>query len=172
MPAAADVSQVRATAGLRLLPGAQAEEILEAVRDLLRSSYPFRFSEGQVSIMDGIDEGAYAWLTLNYLLGKLNDPPEHMVATIDQGGGSVQMAYAMSESMPAPLWRCRGDGAARDSSRLRLSSASLGAELPLALPPLLQPGRTPSGRPRGTFASCGLGPGPFTSTSIRTLATG
>lgn len=91
--------EVRATAGLRLLPGAQADEILAAVRVYLKTQ-PFRFTDGQVSIMDGIDEGAYAWLTLNYLLGRMSEPWDKMVAAVDQGGGSVQIAYALGASPP------------------------------------------------------------------------
>lgn len=48
--------------------------------------------------MDGAHEGAYAWLTLNYLLGKLAGGPEATVAAIDLGGGSVQEAFALPSS--------------------------------------------------------------------------
>jgi Golgi nucleoside diphosphatase len=40
--------EVRATAGLRLLPGEQANDILAAVRTMLRGKYPFKFAEDQV----------------------------------------------------------------------------------------------------------------------------
>ena len=61
--------QLKATAGLRLLSGNQAEEILSAVQEkLARTDYSIR--PNAVSILDGRYEGAYAWLTLNYLLEK------------------------------------------------------------------------------------------------------
>ena len=57
-----------------------------------------------VKILSGVDEGAFAWLTLNYLLGKLGKAEAHTVAAIDLGGGSVQQAYAMvpAEAKQAP----------------------------------------------------------------------
>lgn len=45
--------------------------------------------------MDGAHEGAFAWLTLNYLLGKLDKGVQETVAAIDLGGGSVQEAFAL-----------------------------------------------------------------------------
>lgn len=89
---------VGATAGLRLLPGSQADDILAAVRAALssgkRTFMPPR--EEDVSILSGSSEGAFAWLTLNYLLGRLGQPELSTVAAIDLGGGSVQEAFAMT----------------------------------------------------------------------------
>lgn len=48
--------------------------------------------------MDGAHEGAYAWLTLNYLLGKLDKGAAETVAAIDLGGGSVQEAFALADT--------------------------------------------------------------------------
>lgn len=88
---------VGATAGLRLLPDGKADYILDAVRDYLET-YPFKFSRDDVKILSGVDEGAFAWLTLNYLLGNLGLEYHDTVAAIDLGGGSVQQAFAMSPS--------------------------------------------------------------------------
>ena len=90
---AATTVEVRATAGLRMLPGAQAENLLQATRALL-GDYPFVFEDDGVSIMDGAEEGAFQWLTMNYLLGNLRGDLGDTVATVDLGGGSVQLAYA------------------------------------------------------------------------------
>lgn len=49
---AATALSLKATAGLRLLPGGKAEAILEAVEALLKT-YPFRVGEDAVGIMDG-----------------------------------------------------------------------------------------------------------------------
>lgn len=90
--------EVRATAGLRLLPGSTADHILEEVEKLLAAS-PFMVIQDAVSIMDGVDEGAYAWLTLNYLLGNTGKPMEKLVGAIDLGGGSVQQAFAVPDKV-------------------------------------------------------------------------
>lgn len=94
---------LKATAGLRLLPGSKADDILAAVRKFL-ASYPFQLKADAVGIMDGAHEGAFAWLTLNYLLGKLDKGPAGTVAAIDLGGGSVQEAFALpqAEASSAP----------------------------------------------------------------------
>ena len=93
---------VGATAGLRLLPGKQADDILDAVRVHLREKYPFVVEPANgVTVLDGQSEGAFAWLTLNYLLGHLGKPATETVAAIDLGGGSVQHAYALSDPKAA-----------------------------------------------------------------------
>src|SRR5277367_5888072 len=61
---------VKATAGLRLLGESQSRAILEAVEKRIHSKYPFPLPEKDaVIIMEGTDEGVYAWITTNYLLG-------------------------------------------------------------------------------------------------------
>ncbi|GBF96232.1 hypothetical protein Rsub_08777 [Raphidocelis subcapitata] len=98
--AAGTALSLKATAGLRLLPGKKADDILQAVGVVLRES-PFLLKPGAVGIMDGAHEGAYAWLTLNYLLGRLGAGPDATVAAIDLGGGSVQEAFALPEAEAA-----------------------------------------------------------------------
>lgn len=88
--------RLRATAGLRLLPTVQADNILKAVASLL-AKYPFKTGPDAVAILDGAHEGSYAWLTLNFLLSKLGSGKGLLdtVATIDLGGGSMQEAFAL-----------------------------------------------------------------------------
>jgi guanosine-diphosphatase len=88
---------VKATAGLRLLGHAQSAAILEAVEDRLISKYPFQLPpEGGVVIMEGKDEGVYAWLTANYLLKTFHvDTPmdTRSYAVLDLGGASTQIVF-------------------------------------------------------------------------------
>lgn len=88
---------VKATAGLRKLGPEKSEKILEAVRTRLETVYPFPVvsrEEGGVSVMDGKDEGVYAWITTNYLLGKIGGPDHSETAAIfDLGGGSTQIVF-------------------------------------------------------------------------------
>uniref|UniRef100_A0A8C1UTL7 nucleoside diphosphate phosphatase n=1 Tax=Cyprinus carpio TaxID=7962 RepID=A0A8C1UTL7_CYPCA len=60
---------LRATAGLRLLPGEKATILLDKVREVFSESL-FLYRPDSVSIMDGTDEGMSAWITINFLLGK------------------------------------------------------------------------------------------------------
>lgn len=88
---------VKATAGLRLLGKEKSEKILEAVRHRLETVYPFPVvsrEKGGVEIMDGKDEGVYAWITTNYLLGKIGGPKQESTAAVfDLGGGSTQIVF-------------------------------------------------------------------------------
>jgi guanosine-diphosphatase len=61
---------IKATAGLRLHGEERSKAILEAIEGRIHSNYPFPLPEKDgVIIMDGKDEGVYAWITTNYLLG-------------------------------------------------------------------------------------------------------
>lgn len=82
---------LKATAGLRLLPGEQAQVLLEKVKELFRSS-PFLLPKDDVKIMDGVNEGIFAWVTVNYLL-QLFGESSNTVGTIDLGGVSLQRIY-------------------------------------------------------------------------------
>ncbi|KAK8110436.1 guanosine-diphosphatase [Apiospora kogelbergensis] len=88
---------VKATAGLRMIGAEASDKILESVRNHLEKDYPFPVvsrEENGVAIMDGSDEGVYAWITTNYLLGKIGGPDQSPTAAIfDLGGGSTQIVF-------------------------------------------------------------------------------
>jgi len=88
---------VKATAGLRKLGPELSNNILRAVRERLETEYPFPVvseAAGGIEVMDGKDEGVYAWITTNYLLGKIGGPDKSPTAAVfDLGGGSTQIVF-------------------------------------------------------------------------------
>lgn len=92
---------VKATAGLRLLGKKDSDAILDRVRKYLEEEWPFsvvsKADEG-VAIMEGKDEGVYAWVTINYLLGSIgpNAKPGESAAVMDLGGASTQIVFEPS----------------------------------------------------------------------------
>jgi len=98
---------VKATAGLRELPETQGHDIIHAVEQRLREKYPFPLpARRAVEIMDGKDEGVYAWITANYLLGAIGGANSHdtsnggTYAVLDLGGASTQIAFEPAFSRP------------------------------------------------------------------------
>ncbi|KAG0674965.1 Guanosine-diphosphatase [Kluyveromyces marxianus] len=86
---------VKATAGLRLLGEEKSSNILKQVRKRLEEKYPFPVVEGNgVSIMNGEEEGVFAWVTANYLLGNIGAGSKLPTAAVfDLGGGSTQIVF-------------------------------------------------------------------------------
>ncbi|XP_047458432.1 ectonucleoside triphosphate diphosphohydrolase 6 [Mugil cephalus] len=89
---------LKATAGLRLLPGQKAEQLLDTVRTLFQES-PFLSREDSVSIMDGTDEGISAWITVNFLTGGLRGANSPTVGMLDLGGGSTQITFSPQDEI-------------------------------------------------------------------------
>uniref|UniRef100_A0A8B9ST99 nucleoside diphosphate phosphatase n=1 Tax=Anas platyrhynchos TaxID=8839 RepID=A0A8B9ST99_ANAPL len=71
---------LKATAGLRLLPGEKAQKLLDKVKEIFQAS-PFFVRDNCVSIMNGTDEGS------------LDDPQKRSVGMLDLGGGSTQITF-------------------------------------------------------------------------------
>ncbi|KAL1411043.1 Guanosine-diphosphatase [Vanrija albida] len=89
--------EVKATAGLRLLGAAQSEAILAAVRHRLETKYKFSVGKSKetIEIMEGKDEGVYAWITANYLLKNIGEgaTSDDTLAVMDLGGASTQIVF-------------------------------------------------------------------------------
>ncbi|XP_076236069.1 nucleoside diphosphate phosphatase ENTPD5 isoform X2 [Calliopsis andreniformis] len=96
---------MRATAGLRLLPGHKAQDILEECKKLFDES-GFQVSKNSIAIMEGSDEGIFSWFTVNFLLERFNTySPGSTVAALDLGGGSTQVTFS-----PTPAQEKKLDG--------------------------------------------------------------
>ena len=85
--------RLAATAGLRLLPKATADRILDSCYKFLKEKSTFRVTRDKISVISGRDEGAYGWLAINFLLARL----EGMDATADGTVGSIEMGGASSQ---------------------------------------------------------------------------
>ncbi|NXN28313.1 ENTP7 diphosphohydrolase, partial [Nycticryphes semicollaris] len=105
------------TAGMRLLPERQQAAILE---DLVRNvplEFDFLFSKSHAEVISGKQEGVYAWIGINFVLGRfdhedeedavvtvaLGDQRESLVrkrtvGILDMGGASLQIAYEVPDS--------------------------------------------------------------------------
>lgn len=86
---------LKATAGLRLLGEETSRSIIKEVRKVM-SEYPFvsPSPEALADVMDGKDEGPYAWLTVNFLLRSIGTPTS--AAVLDMGGASTQIVFRPS----------------------------------------------------------------------------
>lgn len=98
--------ELKATAGLRALPQKESEGIIEAVRTKLQS---LPFERTSVEVLDGLSEGSFQWVAVNYLLGNLGGKDgsgkgKETVGVVDLGGASVQVAFELSpeEAQKAP----------------------------------------------------------------------
>ncbi|XP_067087399.1 ectonucleoside triphosphate diphosphohydrolase 2-like [Osmerus mordax] len=97
-----------ATAGMRLLNISnytQSEQILKEVGNKLRT-YPFNFRGA--AILSGQEEGAYGWVTVNYLLenfikygfvGRWLSSGRKTVGALDFGGASTQITFETPDNM-------------------------------------------------------------------------
>nr|XP_014015634.1 unnamed protein product [Salmo salar] len=108
------------TAGMRVLPDGQQEALLEDLRTDIPVRFNFLFSDSHVEVISGKQEGVYAWIGINFVLGKFNhvdserdavvevqvpegDQQEALVRTrtagvLDMGGVSTQIAYEVPKT--------------------------------------------------------------------------
>ncbi|KAJ1962083.1 Guanosine-diphosphatase, partial [Dimargaris xerosporica] len=104
---------VKATAGLRLLGDQKSQAILDKVREHLSTKYAFPIVQKDgVVVMDGKDEGVYAWITVNYLLNLVGTTAKVPTAAVfDLGGGSTQIVFEPTapRANPQPFTMAPGD---------------------------------------------------------------
>ena len=87
---------LKATAGLRLLPKEKSEAIINEVQKVLETSGFKPDINKLIEIMNPMEEGLFAWFTVNYLLGSFesNKKVWNSAACLDLGGGSTQITFA------------------------------------------------------------------------------
>ncbi|KAM8885717.1 ectonucleoside triphosphate diphosphohydrolase 4 isoform 2-T2 [Spinachia spinachia] len=108
------------TAGMRILPESQQEALLEDLRTDVPVHFNFLFSDSHVEVISGKQEGVYAWIGINFVLGRFNhvhNDGEAVVAVhvpgsdqqearmrkrtagvLDMGGVSTQIAYEVPQT--------------------------------------------------------------------------
>ncbi|XP_036000350.1 ectonucleoside triphosphate diphosphohydrolase 4-like isoform X2 [Fundulus heteroclitus] len=108
------------TAGMRILPESHQEAILEDLRTDIPVHFNFLFSDSHVEVISGKQEGVYAWIGINYVLGRFNhehndgeavvevhvpgsDQQEALMrkrtaGVLDMGGVSTQIAYEVPKT--------------------------------------------------------------------------
>ncbi|HSW93289.1 MAG TPA: hypothetical protein VLJ15_02925 [Gammaproteobacteria bacterium] len=86
------------TAGMRLVAekNPKTEQTIYASVKQTLDSFPF-FAKGNVQTIPGKMEGFYGWLDVNYLEGYFQNQ-QPTVGSIDMGGASTQIAYAVPAS--------------------------------------------------------------------------
>uniref|UniRef100_A0A3P8T967 nucleoside-triphosphate phosphatase n=1 Tax=Amphiprion percula TaxID=161767 RepID=A0A3P8T967_AMPPE len=109
------------TAGMRILPESQQEALLEDLRTDIPVHFNFLFSDSHVEVISGKQEGVYAWIGINFVLGRFNhvhndgeavvevnvpgsDQQEALMrkrtaGVLDMGGVSTQIAYEVPKTV-------------------------------------------------------------------------
>lgn len=101
------------TAGMRLLSDSQQAAILEDLVTDVPLEFDFLFSSSHAEVISGKQEGVYAWIGINFVLGRFDHADEEdatvevttsaqnqhpisrrrTVGIMDMGGASLQIAY-------------------------------------------------------------------------------
>ncbi|KAK5898805.1 hypothetical protein CesoFtcFv8_008348 [Champsocephalus esox] len=107
------------TAGMRLLPDSQQTAILEDLITDVPLDFDFLFSSSHAEVISGKQEGVYAWIGINFVLGRFdhaddeeatvevttgsqNQQPisrRRTVGIMDMGGASLQIAYEVPSAI-------------------------------------------------------------------------
>ncbi|KAJ8365318.1 hypothetical protein SKAU_G00141490 [Synaphobranchus kaupii] len=108
------------TAGMRLLTESQQAAILEDLVTDVPVEFDFLFSSSHAEVISGKQEGVYAWIGINFVLGRFDHAEEgeeavvevttggqnqepisrrRTVGIIDMGGASLQIAYEVPSAI-------------------------------------------------------------------------
>ncbi|MBN3296948.1 ENTP4 diphosphohydrolase, partial [Amia calva] len=107
------------TAGMRVLPDSQQEALLEDLRTDVPVHFNFLFSDSHVEVISGKQEGVYAWIGINFVLGRFEHVEDgrflllyqnslcqttwkatalRTAGVLDMGGVSTQIAYEVPKT--------------------------------------------------------------------------
>ncbi|VAH20073.1 unnamed protein product [Triticum turgidum subsp. durum] len=90
-----------ATAGVRKLPTADSEWLMDKAWDVLKNS-SFSCSRDRVKIISGMEEAYYGWVALNHhlnMLGTASSASEMTYGSLDLGGSSLQVTFETDKAV-------------------------------------------------------------------------
>nr|XP_060643400.1 ectonucleoside triphosphate diphosphohydrolase 4 isoform X1 [Anolis sagrei ordinatus]XP_060643401.1 ectonucleoside triphosphate diphosphohydrolase 4 isoform X1 [Anolis sagrei ordinatus] len=109
------------TAGMRILPESQQKAILEDLLTDIPVHFDFLFSDSHAEVISGKQEGVYAWIGINFVLGRFEHTDDdddalvevhipgsenkeavvrkRTVGILDMGGVSTQIAYEVPKTV-------------------------------------------------------------------------
>ncbi|XP_053125419.1 ectonucleoside triphosphate diphosphohydrolase 4 isoform X3 [Hemicordylus capensis] len=109
------------TAGMRILPESQQKAILEDLLTDIPVHFDFLFSDSHAEVISGKQEGVYAWIGINFVLGRFEHTDDEddavvevhipgsenqeaivrkrTVGILDMGGVSTQIAYEVPKTV-------------------------------------------------------------------------
>lgn len=84
-----------ATAGMRLLPHSKANALTSKIREVANKKdvIPFEFKDQWARTLSGEEEGAFAWISLNYQRRVFRDAGIEDYGVVETGGASSQMTF-------------------------------------------------------------------------------
>ncbi|KAI4794934.1 hypothetical protein KUCAC02_031728 [Chaenocephalus aceratus] len=177
------------TAGMRLLPDSQQTAILEDLITDVPLDFEFLFSSSHAEVISGKQEGVYAWIGINFVLGRF-DHADDEEATVEVTTGS-QNQQPISRRRTVGIMdmgggftadRLRGASAITFSSPQKLLTTQLGLSedkpyldpcLPLSLQDsVVRENRTLSLRGQGDWTRCQEAVRPFLGIHNGTMSPG
>ena len=84
---------LKATAGMRLIPTTDQQNIITKAKDVLLQSGFYLNSSSSVEVISGADEGLYSWITVNYLSMASDLGASATYGIIELGGASLQITF-------------------------------------------------------------------------------
>lgn len=84
---------LKATAGMRLLPNSDQQNIIAKAKDVLLQSSFYLNSNSSVELISGADEGLYSWIAVNYLSKSFDPGINSTYGIIELGGASLQITF-------------------------------------------------------------------------------
>ncbi|KAL7981391.1 hypothetical protein Chor_002287 [Crotalus horridus] len=77
------------TAGMRILPESQQKAILEDLLTDIPVHFDFLFSDSHAEVISGKQEGVYAWIGINFVLGKFEHMDEGLPVQYHKNGNDA-----------------------------------------------------------------------------------